>query len=171
VDGGLAYGCNQSFQVASAVPGGVHFPNEALRCEAIRGGGSRRRRKDRFPAGGVRNTTLLDAGSDARKGVRDPRRSSRRASPRGSRCAIPARESGRRATHLLSNEGALDREKLRRVTAAGWKRSWRASPNRLNVHRERHAPVSSGDRDRGVRGRSSRAWASPTSSHSAKPVR
>jgi len=63
VDGSLAYGCTQSFQVESAVTGGPVFPNEALRCEATRGEGSRRRRKVRSPAGGVRNTTLYDAGS------------------------------------------------------------------------------------------------------------
>lgn len=34
MDGGLTYGCTQSFQVESAVPGGPRFPNEALRCAA-----------------------------------------------------------------------------------------------------------------------------------------
>jgi len=66
VDGGLAYGCIQSFPVASAVPGGASCPNEALRCDAMRGEGSRRRRRDRFPAGGVRNTT--QAGSKRPQG-------------------------------------------------------------------------------------------------------
>lgn len=33
------------------------FPNEAFRCEATRGEGSRRRHENRFPAHGVRNTS------------------------------------------------------------------------------------------------------------------
>jgi len=113
------------------------FPNEALRCEATRGGGSRRRRKTDSRQAGCATPRLLDAGSEVRKVLRDPRRSSRRANPRGTGCAISTRESGRRAAHPPSNEGALDREKLRRVTAAGWKRSRRVSPNRSNVHREK----------------------------------
>jgi hypothetical protein len=119
VDGGLAYGCTESFLVESAVPGGPRQSNEALRCEAKRGGGSRRRRNDRFPAGGVRNTTQAGSANALKSGGRDPRRSSRRAIPRATGRAIAARESGRRAAHPLSNEGAPDREKLRRVTAAG----------------------------------------------------
>jgi len=34
VDGGLTYGCTESFQVESAVPGGPRLSNEALRCAA-----------------------------------------------------------------------------------------------------------------------------------------
>lgn len=54
----------------------------------------------------------------------------------GNGCAIAGREAGGRAAHLLSKEGVLDREKLRRVTAAGWKRSRRILPNRKCAHRE-----------------------------------
>jgi hypothetical protein len=57
-------------------------------------------------------------------------------------CAIAGREAGRRAAHLLSREGVLDREKLRRVTAARWKRSWRCSPNRPVRTAKMRAPVS-----------------------------
>jgi len=99
---------------------------------------------------------------------RDPRRSSLRAIPRSIRCAIAARESGRRAAQLPSNEGALDREKLRRVTAAGWKRSRRVSPNRPTCTAKGTSRYRRGNRDRGVRGRSSRAWVGPTSPHSAR---
>jgi len=51
-------------------------------------------------------------------------------------CAIAGREAGRRAAHLLSKEGVLDRERFRRVTPAGSKRSRRVSPGRKSAHRE-----------------------------------
>jgi hypothetical protein len=128
--------------------------NEALHCEATRGGESRRRRKNRLPAGGVRNTTQgrLELPHLKDGAARDPRRSSRRASPWGTGCAIVARKGGARAAHLMSNEGAPDREKLHRLTTTGRNRSWRASPNRINVHREKARAGIDGDRDRGVRG-------------------
>ena len=56
VDGGLAYGCpNRSKSLRYSRRSALSY--EALHCEATRGGESRRRRKNRSPAGGVRNTT------------------------------------------------------------------------------------------------------------------
>jgi len=67
-------------------------------------------------------------------------------------CAIAGREAGGRAAHLLSREGVPDREKLHRVTAVGWKRSWRVSSNRNSAHRDKARPGIEEDRDRDVRG-------------------
>jgi len=172
VDGGLTYGCTQSFQVESAVPGGPRFPNEALRCAAAYSVVERAvgdREIDSRQAGCA--TPRRPARASPKGSARDPRRSSRRANPRGTGCAIAARESGRRAAHLPSNEGALDREKLRRVTAAEWKRSRRVSPNRPTCTAKGTSRYRRGNRDRSVRGRSSRAWVGPTSPHSAKAIR
>jgi len=130
--------------------------NEALHCEATRGEESRRRRKNRSPAGGVRNTTQAKSRPEfphLKDGeARDPWRSSRRASPWGTGCAIVARKGGARAAHLSSNEGAPDREKLHRLTTKGRNRSRRVSPNRPYVHREKARAGIEEDRDRGVRG-------------------
>jgi hypothetical protein len=71
-----------------------------------------------------------------RKGGSGPEEELSQANPRGTGCAIPTRKSGRRAAYPSSNEGALDREKLRRVTAARWNRSRRVSPNRPSCVRE-----------------------------------
>lgn len=69
---------------------------------------------------------------------RKPEGAIRSGKPGDEGCAIAAREGGARAAHLLSMEGALGREKPRRVTTVGWKRSWRASPNReKSAHREK----------------------------------
>ena len=172
VDGGLAYGCqNRSKSLRYSRRSALSY--EALHCEATRGGGSRRRRMNRSPAGGVRNTTQGRSQVFARKGeLGNPRRSSRRASPRGTGCAIVARKGGGRAAHLQSNEGAPDREKLRRLTTPGWNRSRRASPNRPNVHREKARAGIDGDRDRGVRGSVTfvRGFGR-TRPHSAKAIR
>jgi hypothetical protein len=157
VDGGLAYGCNQSFQVASAVPGGVHFPNEVLHCEATRGGESRRRRKDRFPAGGVRNTTQgrlgrpkgrlrpeeeLSQGKSTGHRMRNRRSRERQkssASPVERRRSGPGKASS-------SHGGGVE------AVLASLSESAQRAP-RKGTHRYRRE-----DRDRGVRRRSSRAW-------------
>jgi hypothetical protein len=70
VDGGLAYGCTQSFQVESAVTGGPCSPNEALCCEATRGEGSRRRRKAESRQAGCATPRRIMPVCDARKSHR-----------------------------------------------------------------------------------------------------
>lgn len=141
VDGGLVYGCTQSFQVESAVTGGPFFPNEALRCEATRGEGSRRRRKADSRQAGCATPRRIKPACDARKGVVGP-------------VEEPASES---TGHLMRNRHPR-----------GWKKSSaslverrRSGPGKTSsrhgggveavsanlsesdhVHRERHAPVS-----------------------------
>lgn len=61
---------------------------------------------------------------------RKPQGAIRWGKPGDERCAIAGRKVGARAAHRLSMEGASGREPSRRVTTAGWKRSWRPSPNR-----------------------------------------
>lgn len=72
MDGGLAYGCTQSFQVESAVTGGPVFPNEALRCEATRGEGSRRRRRVDSRQARCATPRRIKPACGARKGVVGP---------------------------------------------------------------------------------------------------
>jgi len=125
----------QSFQVESAVPGGPAFRTKLFAATLI-----------------VAKGAVGDEKIDSRQtGCATPRRSARivrkggsrseeklsQATPRGTGCVIPTRESGRRAAHPPSNEGALDREKLRRLTTARWNRSRRIAPNRLTVHAKR----------------------------------
>jgi len=105
--------------------------NEALRCEATRGGGSRRRRQTDSRQAGCATPRSYDAGSGGPKGTLGTRGGALAGQVHGAQGAqSPSERTEQRAAHLPSNEGALDREKLRRVTAAGWKRSRRASPNR-----------------------------------------
>jgi hypothetical protein len=169
VDGDLAYGCTNRSKSSPLFQAARAFRTKLFAAKL-------------FVALGAVGDEKIDS---RQTGCATPRRSARivrkadsrseeklsQATPRGTGCAIPTRESGRRAAHPPSNEGALDREKLRRLTTARWNRSRRISPNRLTVHRETHALVSREGRDRGVRGRSPRAWVGPTSPHSAKAVR
>lgn len=56
----------QSSKVASAVPGGARFSDEALRCEAVRGEGSRGRRKTEHRKAGC--ATPRSPARETRKG-------------------------------------------------------------------------------------------------------
>jgi len=161
VDGSLAYGCTQSFQVESAVPGGPRFPNEVLHCEATRGGESRRRRKDRFPAGGVRNTTQGRLGSP-QKGDSGPEEELSQGKSTGHRMRnLRSRERKKSSVSLVeqrrSRPGKASSSHGGGVEAvlASLSESAQRAP-RKGTHRYRRE-----DRDRGVRGRSSRAWVRP----------
>jgi len=172
VDGGLAYGCNQSFQVASAVPGGVHFPNEALRCDA---------------AIGVAERAVGDEKTDSRQaGCATPRRA-------GPGC--PQGRFGTRGGALAGQihgvpdaqsplERAEEEQRISRRKKALWTgKSFVVSRRRGGSGLGEPLRIGSTctakgtrryrreDRDRGVRSRSSRAWVGPTSPHSAKAIR
>jgi hypothetical protein len=120
---------------------------EASRCVDQTCRGEPGATKSREPERAVVATTV-------RAGPKKTPRSDPRGKPGDKGCAIAGREVGARAAHSLSIEGASDREKPRRVTTVGWKRSRRLSQNRWTSRapRKRRAPVSSEGCDRGVRG-------------------
>jgi hypothetical protein len=147
VNGGLAFGCNRAKSRSALSGRAVSY--EVSRCEATRGERSRRRRRvEKTAARGAQHHAKRPG---ANSGFTMPKASG--GLEPGNGCAIAGREAGRRAAHLLSREGVLDREKLRRVTAARWKRSRRIpTESEVRAPRKCAAPVSNGVRDRGVRG-------------------
>jgi len=130
VNGGLAFGCNRAKSCSAPSGRALLTRNPLLRRYAWR-------RKPK--ATESRRTAARGAQHHAgRPGV-----NLGHAAPKapgglepGVGCAIAGREAGGRAAHLLSREGVLDREGLRRVTATGLKRSRRVSPGRKSAHRE-----------------------------------
>jgi len=70
----------QSSKVASAVPGGARFSDEALRCEAVRGEGSRGRRKTEHRKAGC--ATPRSPARETRKGSSGTAEEPSQASPR-----------------------------------------------------------------------------------------
>lgn len=105
--------------------------------------------------------------------ARDPRRSSRRASPWGTGCAIAARESGARAAHLLSKRRRLGPGKALPRHGGGVE-SVLASPAESveTCTAKRHATGIREDRDGGVRGSVGIVHGfGPTRPQSAKSIR
>lgn len=120
VNGSLACGCTIARR--SRVLRDASSPCEAPRCEATRGGRSRRRRRaeTRGPWRATPRMPGLGKTCGRRESFVRPRVG----------CAIAARKSGGRAAHPLSIEGVPDRGRSCRFTAAWSKRSRRLSLNR-----------------------------------------
>lgn len=157
MDGGLAYGCTQSFQVESAVTGGPFFPDEALRCEATRGEGSRRRRKAESRQAGCATPRRIMPVCGARKGHRGTCGKARKRIHGVTGAQSPS-ERAEEEQRISCRTKALSTGK-HLVASRRRGRSGLGEPLRIGPRAPRKCTrrYRREDRDRGVRGRSSRA--------------
>jgi len=131
VNGGLAFGCINRAKSRSALSGRALLVRSSLLRSYAWQGEPEATKESSNRSAGCATPREAAWGQLGFRGAKAPR-----SLEPGVGCAIAGREAGGRAAHLVSKEGVLDREKLRRVTAAGWKRSRRCSPNRPDAHRE-----------------------------------
>lgn len=150
VDGGLVYGCIESFQVTSAALGGARFSNEAPRCEASRGEESRRRHEVDHQDAWCATSRMAGPGRpQGELGGRGGAPRERVYEAKGAQSPVERTEEEQRTScRTKALWAGKSSATSRRRSGSGL-----GEPRRIgHVHREMHRPVSSEDRDRGVRG-------------------